>query len=71
MHELADTIASQEIKGRMQLFHKLAKRKTKNNPKDYEWEYLEEMEKYKEKRIQHHINEMKDLLKLREEIKEK
>ena len=34
------------------------------------WEYLEEMIKYKEKRTQHHINEMKELLKLREQLKE-
>jgi len=68
MYEIAEVIASHEMERRTHLFHKLAKKKTKENTKDYVWEYLEEMIKYKEKRTQHHINEMKELLKLREQI---
>lgn len=68
MYAIAEEIASHEMERRDHLFHKLAKRKTKGNSSDYMWEYLEEMVKYKEKRTQHHLNEMKELLKLREEI---
>ncbi len=70
MYIIAEEIASHETERRTHLFHKLAKKKTKDNVKDYMWEYVEEMIKYKEKRTQHHINEMKELLKLREQLKE-
>ncbi|MCH7568742.1 MAG: hypothetical protein IIA87_04950 [Nanoarchaeota archaeon] len=70
MYKIAEGIASHEMERRTNLFHKLAKKKTKDNLRDYMGEYLEEMIKYKEKRTQHHINEMKELLKLREQLKE-
>jgi len=70
MCEIAEEIASHEMERKTHLFHKLAKKKTKGNTGDYMWEYLEEMVKYKEKRTQHHIDEMKELLNLREQLKE-
>ena len=70
MYEIAEEIASHETQRRTHLFHKLSKKKTKDNVKDYMWEYLEEMIKYNEKRTQHHLNEMKELLRLREEIRD-
>jgi allophanate hydrolase subunit 1 len=68
MYGIAEEIASHEMQRRIHYFHKMAKKKTKDNIKDYVWEYGEEMVKYKEKRTQHHLNEMKELLKMREQI---
>ncbi len=69
MYVIAEKIASYEMERKNFLFHKLASKKIKDNSSDYMEEYFGEMVKYKEKRTQHHINEMKELLKMREEIK--
>ena len=43
MYAIAEEIASHEMERRDHLFHKLAKKKTKDNPSNYMGEYFEEM----------------------------
>jgi len=62
-------LAVHEMKQRGQiLWNKLAKKV--NNSEEHNISYAKEMANYKEKRIQYHLAEMKELLKLREQLKE-
>lgn len=49
------------------LEHKLRK-KAQITQEDNTLEYFDKVVKYRQERLQHHINEMKDLLKLREDV---
>ncbi|HQB18834.1 hypothetical protein KBC25_00385 [Candidatus Pacearchaeota archaeon] len=69
MYNLAERLAVHEMKQRGQiLWNKLAKKV--NNSEEHNISYAKEMANYKEKRIQYHLAEMKELLKLREQLKE-
>ncbi|MFA5061284.1 MAG: hypothetical protein WC494_03140 [Candidatus Pacearchaeota archaeon] len=67
IYNVAEKLAVHEMKQRGELI--VDKASKKFDIQKNKWAYIEEMVKYKEKRIQHHINEMKELLKLREEVK--
>lgn len=68
MYELAEKIAHHEMFQRKGLIIKNIEKRQKD--KFDPWVYSEEVAKYKEKRIQYHLAEMKELLKLREQLKE-
>ncbi|MEK6945449.1 MAG: hypothetical protein AABW63_01515 [Nanoarchaeota archaeon] len=70
MYEIAESIASHEVTRRMEIINNKSDSIVKNKGIDYFWSYFEKIVKYKEKRIEYHMNEMKTLLKLREELKE-
>lgn len=68
MYSIAEEIAIHEVKQKQHSLINKADRRFKKT-KDI-FSFPDEVSKYKEKRIQHHINEMKELLKMREELKE-
>lgn len=69
MYELAEELAIHETELYKSLTGSKLIRKV-NNSKDFDLmsNLLEKVVAYRQKRLQHHINEMKDLLKLREEV---
>ena len=68
MYTLAHNLAVDELKKNFELIDVKLK-ELKLTGQDYFDKYLEEMLEYKNERIQHHINEMKELLNIRTDLK--
>jgi hypothetical protein len=71
MYNVAESLAAHETKKMFEIIANNSKKKLPKDisPEDYYWNYATEVMEYRQKRIEHHINEMKELLKLREEFK--
>lgn len=69
MYNLAEKLAVHEVKLYQSLLTTRLLKKSENQNKDLMGELLDKVAVYRQKRIQFHINEMKELLKLREEVK--
>ena len=69
IYDLAEELAVHEMKIYQSLTaSKLIKKSVNLENPNFEDILLEKVVAYRQKRLQHHINEMKNLLKLREEI---
>ncbi|MFA5856686.1 MAG: hypothetical protein WC867_04975 [Candidatus Pacearchaeota archaeon] len=73
MYDVAESLAAHETKKMLEILADDTKKKYPKDekPGDYIWNYSREVLKYRQKRIQHHINEMKELLILSNQLKEK
>lgn len=67
MYNLAESLAIHEMNQRDRLLLDKANKKVKD-PHKYLITFAKEMTNYKEKRIEYHMNKMKELLKFREEL---
>jgi hypothetical protein len=67
MYELAEEIANHELKQKRFLIADKASKKFEKDPSNL-GVFEGEVTRYKEKRIDYHMNKMKELLKLREQI---
>ena len=69
MYTIAHNLAVEELKKNFELINIKLRKSKSFNEKDYPEKFLERILEYKKKRIEHHMNEMKELLKLREELR--
>lgn len=64
MYNTAHNLAAEELRKNLDLINIELKENLKITGKNYFEEYLKKMMKFKEEKIEHHMKEMKELLKL-------
>lgn len=64
MYALAEELATYELNKNLELINYRLSKSKKIKSQDYGWEYVDRINKYKEKRINFHMNKMKELLQM-------